>query len=275
MHLAAPSFTFVDHPEKDLLQSVVEKEKLVLSCEVSRAEGVVQWYKDGTEMQPNNNITVQAEGTKRNLIIHSAQLSDTGTYTCRAGDNILIFKVNIRGKKINTLKKIIQKSTHSLKLVLPVLRYGIQLLYNYFQFSFSKEPPVMIVYPKEDVHLDRHVPEEIILSCELSCPSGVVSWYKDGQKLQESENIKLKIEGPYRRLKILLSGVEDSGEYVCDTADDSIFFHLNMTGKISTLLLCIHVGVSVLTAQCSTKQLKVTQVSTKCSLIVSKVFLLF
>ncbi|KAM4561050.1 obscurin-like protein 1 [Fundulus diaphanus] len=130
---------------------------------------------------------MEAEGAKRNLIINSAQLSDTGTYTCRTGDNILIFKVNIR------------------------------------------EPPVMIVYPKEDVHLDRHVPEEIILSCELSRPNGVVGWFKDGQKLQESENIKLKSEGPYRRLKILSSRVEDSGEYVCDTADDSIFFHLNIT----------------------------------------------
>lgn len=91
----------------------------------------------------------------------------------------------------------------------------------------------MITYPKEDVHLDRHVPDEIILSCELSRPNGVVSWYKDGQKLQESEKIKQKIEGPYRRLKILSSGVEDSGEYVCDTADDSIFFHLSITGKIT------------------------------------------
>ncbi|XP_028249494.1 obscurin-like protein 1 isoform X7 [Parambassis ranga] len=183
----APPVTFADIPEKDLYQSVVEQEELVLSCEVSRADGVVQWYRDGTEMQPGKNVTIQAEGTKRNITIHSAQLSDMGTYTCRAGDNILMFKVTIR------------------------------------------EPPVMIIHPKEDVHLDRHVPEEIILSCELSRPNGAVSWYKDGQKLQESENIKMKIEGPYRRLKILSSRVEDSGEYVCDTADDSIFFHLSIT----------------------------------------------
>lgn len=103
--------------------------------------------------------------------------------------------------------------------------------FNYISSS-SKEPPVMIIYPKEDVHLDRHVPDEIILSCELSRANGVVSWYKDGQKLQDSENIKLKIEGPYRRLKILSSGIDDSGEYVCDTADDSIFYHLSITGKI-------------------------------------------
>lgn len=90
----------------------------------------------------------------------------------------------------------------------------------------------MIIHPKEDVHLERHVPEEIILSCELSRPNGAVTWYKDGQKLQESKNIKLKTEGPYRRLKILFGRLEDSGEYVCDTADDSKFFHLNITGTI-------------------------------------------
>ncbi|XP_070832769.1 obscurin-like protein 1 [Chaetodon trifascialis] len=187
VEVEAPPVTFADIPEEDLFKSVVEQEQLVLSSEVSRVDGVVQWYKDGIEMHPSKNITMQAEGTKRILTVHSAQLSDTGTYTCRAGDNVLMFKVNIR------------------------------------------EPPVMIIFPKEDVHLERHVPEEIILSCELSRPNGVVSWYKDGQKLQDSENIKLKAEGPYRRLKILLSGVEDSGEYVCDTADDSIFFHLSIT----------------------------------------------
>ncbi|XP_062420905.1 obscurin-like protein 1 isoform X2 [Pungitius pungitius] len=187
VEVKAPLVTFGDIPEEDLFKSVVEQEPFVLSCEVSWADAVVQWYKDGMEMQPCNNIAMRAEGTKRNVTVNAARLSDGGTYTCRAGDNVLMYKVTIR------------------------------------------EPPVLIIYPKEDVHLDRHVPEEIILSCELSRPNGVVSWYKDGQKLQESENIKLKIEGPYRRLKIISSGVEDSGEYVCDTADASIFFQLSIT----------------------------------------------
>lgn len=115
---AAPPVSFADIPEEDLFKSVVEHDELVLSCEVSRADGVVQWYKDGTEMQSSKNITMEAEDTKRNLIIHSAQLSDTGTYTCRAGDNVLLFKVNIRGNKTahenfykNILLKYIQQFT--------------------------------------------------------------------------------------------------------------------------------------------------------------------
>lgn len=94
-----PPVTFADIPEEDLFNSVVEKEQLVLYCEVSRADGVVQWYKDGSEIHRNHDMTIQAEGTKRTLTIHSAQLSDSGTYTCRAGDNVLIFKVNIRGNR--------------------------------------------------------------------------------------------------------------------------------------------------------------------------------
>ncbi|XP_030643506.1 obscurin-like protein 1 [Chanos chanos] len=187
VEVEAPPVTFVYIPEEDLHRNIVEQDSLYLCCEVSRADAPTQWYKDGAELQPSDTVSIEIENTIRRLIVQSAQLSDTGTYTCRAGDNALIFKVNVR------------------------------------------EPPVMIVYPKEDVHLDRHVPEEIVLSCELSRPNGTVTWFKDGQKLQESENIKLKAEGPYRRLKILHSGTEDSGEYVCDTADDSKFFYLNIT----------------------------------------------
>ncbi|XP_059356456.1 obscurin-like protein 1 isoform X10 [Carassius carassius] len=182
----APPVTFAYIPEDDLHRNIVEQDNLLLCCQVSRSDASAQWYKDGVELKPNDNVLIEAENTIRRLIILSAQLTDSGMYTCRAGDSALTFKVNVR------------------------------------------EPPVMIVYPKEDVHLDRYVPEEIVLSCELSRPNGKVTWFKDGQKLQESENIKLKSEGPYRRLKILRSGVEDSGEYVCDTADDSIFFNLNI-----------------------------------------------
>ncbi|XP_055018218.1 obscurin-like protein 1 [Boleophthalmus pectinirostris] len=187
VEVEAPPVTFREIPEEDLLRTIVEQEELVLSCDVSVPEGAVQWYKDGVEVQPNKAVVIQAEGTTRTLTLRSAQLCDTGTFSCRTGDNVVMFKVTVL------------------------------------------EPPVMIVYPKEDVHLDRHVPEEVILSCELSRPNGVVSWYKDGQKLQESENIKLKVEGPYRRLKIMSCRVEDSGEYVCDTDHDSIFFQLNIT----------------------------------------------
>lgn len=91
----------------------------------------------------------------------------------------------------------------------------------------------MIVEPKDDVVMERYVSEEIILQCELFRSSGMIRWFKDGQEVKETNNIQLLSEGPYRRLIIFCSSVDDSGEYVCETNGDSVFFQLTVTGKIS------------------------------------------
>lgn len=54
-------------------------------------------YKDGSEIEPGDNITLQADGTMRRLIIRSADTSDAGSYTCQAGNNSIDFTVNVRG----------------------------------------------------------------------------------------------------------------------------------------------------------------------------------
>ncbi|XP_048884334.1 obscurin-like protein 1 isoform X1 [Brienomyrus brachyistius] len=188
VNVQEPPVTFMDMPEEDHHRRIVELDPLFLSCEVSRSDAEVSWYKDGMEKHHgDNNIIIQASGTTRRLIIQSTQSSDSGTYTCCSGDEEVLFTVQIR------------------------------------------EPPVMIVHPKEDIHLELNLSEEVVLSCELSHSSSVVHWYKDGQKLQEGDRFKLKSEGPYRTLTIPHSTIEDSGEYMCDTADDSAFFQLSIT----------------------------------------------
>uniref|UniRef100_A0A8C5HDR6 Obscurin like cytoskeletal adaptor 1a n=1 Tax=Gouania willdenowi TaxID=441366 RepID=A0A8C5HDR6_GOUWI len=89
-----------------------------------------------------------------------------------------------------------------------------------------EEPPAMIVEPKGDVAIESFISEEINLQCELSRSKGKVSWFKDGQQLEENKNIRLTSEGPYRRLTILCGSMDDAGEYICETDGDSVFFQL-------------------------------------------------
>ncbi|XP_034720665.1 obscurin-like protein 1a isoform X1 [Etheostoma cragini] len=186
VEVAGPSVEFSPVPEEDLHKSSMELDPVVLLCHVFTDDANVVWYKDGSEIQPTDNITLQAEGTMRRLIIRSAETSDAGSYTCQAGNNSVEFTVNVR------------------------------------------ETPVMIVEPKDDVVMESYVSEEIHLQCELSRSSGRVQWFKDGQEVEESNNIKLISEGPYRRLTILNGSVEDGGEYVCETDGDSVFFQLSV-----------------------------------------------
>ncbi|KAM9334348.1 obscurin-like protein 1a [Symphorus nematophorus] len=184
--IAGPPVEFSPVPEEELHKSSMELDPVVLLCHVSADDAEVVWYKDGHEIQPSDNITLQAEGTMRRLIIRSAESSDAGSYTCQAGNNSMEFTVNVR------------------------------------------EPPVMIVEPKDDIVMESYISEEINLQCELSRSSGKVRWFKDGQEVEESENIQLIAEGPYRRLTVLKGSVEDGGEYVCETDGDSVFFQLTV-----------------------------------------------
>uniref|UniRef100_A0A3Q3FHW5 Obscurin like cytoskeletal adaptor 1a n=1 Tax=Labrus bergylta TaxID=56723 RepID=A0A3Q3FHW5_9LABR len=97
--------------------------------------------------------------------------------------------------------------------------------------EFTVNIKVMIVEPKDDIVMEGYVSEEIHLQCELSRSSGKVCWFKDGQEVEESNNVQLISEGPYRRLSILSGSVEDGGEYVCETDGDSVFFQLSVKGR--------------------------------------------
>ncbi|XP_060923370.1 obscurin-like protein 1a [Limanda limanda] len=185
--VAGPPVQFGPVPQEELHKSSMELDPVVLLCHVSREDADVKWYKDGHEIVPGDNITLQIEGTVRRLIIRSADTSDAGRYTCQAGDNSMEFTVNVR------------------------------------------EPPVMIVEPKDDVVMESYISEEIHLQCELSRSGGKVQWFKDGQEVEESGGIQLLSEGPYRRLTVLCGSVEDGGEYVCKTDGDSVFFQLTVT----------------------------------------------
>ncbi|XP_077574245.1 obscurin-like protein 1a [Stigmatopora nigra] len=173
--------------EEDLHKTSMELDPVVLLCHVSREDAEIVGYKDGCQIEPSDNITLQAEGTLRRLIIRSAETSDAGSYCCQAGNNKMEFTVNI------------------------------------------KEPPVMIVEPKDDVMMERYISEDIHMQCELSHTCGKVQWFKNGEEVEESNNIHLISEGPYRRLAILHSTEEDGGEYICETNGDSVFFQLIVT----------------------------------------------
>ncbi|XP_041637515.1 obscurin-like protein 1a [Cheilinus undulatus] len=192
--VAGPPVKFTPIPEEEHHKSSMELDPVVLMCHVSADDAEVVWYKDGCEVKPSDNITLQAEGTMRRLIIRSAETSDAGSYTCQAGNNSMEFTVNIR------------------------------------------EPPVMIVEPKDDIVMEGYISEEITLQCELSRSSGKVRWFKDGQEVEESSNIQLISEGPYRRLTILSGSVEDAGEYVCETDGDSVFFQVTVKEQLVRII---------------------------------------
>lgn len=72
--------------------------------------------------------------------------------------------------------------------------------------------------------------ERLVLTCEISKAEAKVCWYCDGCAVKESDAIILEEDGVYRRLIIKHATTENSGDYACETTDDSVTFWVKVEG---------------------------------------------
>lgn len=94
------------------------------------------------------------------------------------------------------------------------------------------DPPVRIISPSQsELELTHLAPGRLELGCEISKVEAPVWWFRDGLEVKEGPSLKLEADGAQRRLIIPITTVDDTGEYVCDTKDDSVAFIVIVTGE--------------------------------------------
>ncbi|XP_039210331.1 obscurin-like protein 1 isoform X2 [Crotalus tigris] len=184
--------TVSDHPVRIIHSNDEEShayqvaEHVELSCELSRPDGPVHWYKDGEEVEENERLLLESEGPHRRLVIPSVQVQDSGEFVCDAGGDSAFFNITVT------------------------------------------EPLVQSVQSNAEAVHAYQTSDRVVLTCELSCPNASVQWYKDGEELEEDEDLLFESEGPHRRLILPLAQVQDTGEFVCDAGGDSAFFNVTV-----------------------------------------------
>ncbi|XP_004638231.1 obscurin-like protein 1 isoform X3 [Octodon degus] len=131
---------------------------------------------------------------------------------------------------------LLQKEDTVRRLVLPAVQledsgeYLCEIENESASFTVTvTEPPVRIIYPRDEVTLIAVSLECVVLMCELSREDALVRWYRDGLEVEESEALVLESDGPRRRLILPAAQPKDGGEFVCDAGDDSAFFTVTVT----------------------------------------------
>ncbi|XP_036374685.1 obscurin isoform X3 [Megalops cyprinoides] len=95
IQVAEPQAAFAN---KESVQKEVKatlSQKATLSCEVSDAQTEVKWYKDGKLLSSSKKIHVESKGKSRQLVLDSVEKKDAGEYTCEAGAEKLLFKIQV------------------------------------------------------------------------------------------------------------------------------------------------------------------------------------
>uniref|UniRef100_A0A3B5MSE5 Obscurin like cytoskeletal adaptor 1a n=1 Tax=Xiphophorus couchianus TaxID=32473 RepID=A0A3B5MSE5_9TELE len=206
---------FVPLSDLESSKRVETGDAIVLYCEVTHPFAKVTWFKNGEKLQVSDGLNIQSDGKMRRIVIQSAEASDSGVYTCQTSGDVIKFNVDVEYKDgceirasdnitlqvEGTMRRLIIRSAKASDAGHYTCKSGNNSLE--FTVNVRPEPPVTIVEPKDDIVMTCYISEEINLQCELSRSNGKVCWFKDGQEVQESDNIQLRSEGPYRRLTIL------------------------------------------------------------------------
>ncbi|NXN08405.1 OBSL1 protein, partial [Indicator maculatus] len=266
-------------PEVLQFQEVLAGLPMLLECQVSHSDASVQWLKDGKAVVPTEVLAICSEGSSRRLHIPAAAPSDSGTYTCDAGDDAVSFRVTVREASVRIVGSNKEAShaytagqrvelwcqlshpvaqVHWYKdreevevgenlmleqeglrccLVLPCARPQDtgEFVCNAGDASVSyhvsvAELPVRILHPlQRSLELPVQAPGPVELRCELSVPDAAVCWFKDGLEVDETNNLLLLAEGAWRCLLISRSSAEDAGEYICETKDEAVSFDVKVS----------------------------------------------
>ncbi|KAM9322751.1 LOW QUALITY PROTEIN: obscurin [Pholidichthys leucotaenia] len=83
-------------------------QKATLSCEVSDSKTEIKWYKDGKFLTSSKGIHMESKGKTRELVIEKMEKKDAGEYTCEAGTEKLVFKLQLIELPIKFQKKPIK-----------------------------------------------------------------------------------------------------------------------------------------------------------------------
>ncbi|XP_074507683.1 obscurin [Sebastes fasciatus] len=99
----------VGFSNKESVQKEVKaalSQKATLSCEVSDSKTEVKWYKDGKLLTSSKAVHMELKGKSCELVIEKMEKKDAGEYTCEAGTEKLVFKLQMTAVKFQ--KKLVK-----------------------------------------------------------------------------------------------------------------------------------------------------------------------
>uniref|UniRef100_A0A8C9RNX2 Obscurin like cytoskeletal adaptor 1b n=1 Tax=Scleropages formosus TaxID=113540 RepID=A0A8C9RNX2_SCLFO len=91
---------FASLPDAEKRKSFEAGSPIVLQCEISDPAAEVCWYKDGIQLHPQNGLDIQSEGNRRTLTVLSAEISNSGLYSCITEDDAIEFLVDIKAPPV-------------------------------------------------------------------------------------------------------------------------------------------------------------------------------
>uniref|UniRef100_UPI0035901E98 obscurin-like protein 1 n=1 Tax=Myxine glutinosa TaxID=7769 RepID=UPI0035901E98 len=189
--VSAPPDKFTSEGDADAQQDLqlIAGEHMELTCQVCRPDVPVKWFHGGKELLPRDRVQQEADGNWRRLVINSADIEDSGSYSCLTNDDQLDFCVTV---------------------------------------SAPPEKFVHEVDAQQDI-ISVLTGEHLELSCQVCRPEIPVKWFHAGKQLLPGEQVEQQADDNWRRLIITDVKCGDAGSYCCLTQHDQFDFSVTVS----------------------------------------------
>uniref|UniRef100_A0A663M3I2 Obscurin n=1 Tax=Athene cunicularia TaxID=194338 RepID=A0A663M3I2_ATHCN len=85
---------------------VQEHESITLTTSVTPETAAVKWFKDGTEIKASKKYEIKSEGASRTLTVNLAESTDTAVYSCQTKSDKQEFKVQVKEIPVKFVEKL-------------------------------------------------------------------------------------------------------------------------------------------------------------------------
>ncbi|XP_061698489.1 obscurin-like protein 1 [Syngnathoides biaculeatus] len=212
-------------PEVERAKYAEDRLPIVQQFEISNPIAKACWYKDGTPIYPKMETVFEPESyTKALPPPVTIDLSSVASFSCETSADAQL-NVDIKAEQCHYGGEIGEMSDASAQITADV-KVPLQ--------TFSA-----VTEAEQKQTVTAGCP--ITLQCELSDPTGKVTWYHDGTRLLPQTDIDIQSRDNLRRLVIPSTELAHSGVYRCESKDDNIQFTVEVKGdaRKSFTLLCI------------------------------------
>ncbi|KAG9355824.1 hypothetical protein JZ751_000666, partial [Albula glossodonta] len=245
IQVAESSTKFQKSAVKDTVM-VQESENIILATELMSESTTVRWFRDGVELKESNKYEMKKEGLSRNLVVKSAEVKDSGTYSCQTADDKLEFKVQVKEPPLKfsvKLEPVTAEVGGTMTLTCELNRTKGDVLWrrsgteikpsSKFRISADGAKRALTVtgVTKEDEgeysceckddktslnNVAALEGKEAIFKCSVTPADVNVKWLSSGKTITAGPKFKVMHDGTSHSLTITSVSLEDAGEITAD-----------------------------------------------------------
>ncbi|KAJ8787378.1 hypothetical protein J1605_023038 [Eschrichtius robustus] len=174
-----------------------------LVCELSPAQAQVVWRRGSTQLRAGKRFQMAAAGLQRSLTVSGLRAEDAGEYVCESRDDHTSAMLTVSGMRMPGAGA-------------GPPRWGPLPLLPASQVELLPAVPRVVKFTSGLSAVVAEEGCEATFQCMVTPSDVVVTWFRDGVKLQSSEKFLISQKGASHSLTILGLVLEDAGQITAE-----------------------------------------------------------